>query len=86
MWTGERRKGRLHETGFSMLFKIQNMKAFSMATVKKMLQAMGFKEYFFRHARVAQLDECPTLDFSSSHDPREVGSSSVSGSMSMEPA
>ena len=35
----------------------------------------------------AQLVELPTLDFSSGHDPRVVGSSPVSGSvLGMEPA
>ena len=38
-------------------------------------------------AWVAQLFECPTLDFSSGHDPRVVGSSPVLGSaLSVESA
>ena len=38
-------------------------------------------------AGVAQLGECPTLDFGSGHDPRVVGSSPASGSaLGAEPA
>ena len=44
-------------------------------------QGLGLSKGVLRGAWVAQSVECLTLDFSSGHDPRAVGSSPASGSV-----
>ena len=64
----------------------------SQAVIEKMTKAdmvgSDYKQKMnFRGVWVAKSVERPTLDFSSGHDPRAVGSSSASGSaLSVEPA